>query len=192
MEKNPAPLGPSRLSLQCHFNIKMRGWGESRIHHGTVCSWCFILQVVQGFFHTPYQIFEISGCLRKKISVLCKVVGQWHRPCDKSTLTRRLCKRTPLKHQGRKVKVTTAVVDKIEKTAQRDDCEGGWSAPCHGRRCEAQLPGQSVRPHSIGQIPQEEHLHEEYAREAGPHSARNRRPLRVRDGVQRQACILLD
>ena len=53
--------------------------------------------------------------LAKKISVLCKVVGQWHRPCDKSTLTRRLCKRTPLQHQGRKVKVTTAVVDKIEK-----------------------------------------------------------------------------
>ena len=34
---------------------------------------------------------------------------------DKSTLTRRLCKRTPLKRQGRKVKVTKSHIDKIEQ-----------------------------------------------------------------------------
>ena len=87
-----------------------------------ICAFWFSVVAIDPLVAVTWAPWCSAGSRRRKLSVAKKMYAQDIAPAeiaqflgrDKSTLTRRLCKCTPLKQQGRKVKVTAAMVDKIE------------------------------------------------------------------------------
>ena len=57
---NLAPPRLARFVLRWHLNIKMRGEGEMHKQDDAAWSWWSIVQVVQDYFHPPFQIFDFQ------------------------------------------------------------------------------------------------------------------------------------